>query len=130
MDDDKELKAKCADLEARYQLLLHVVFALSDTVKPQGVEYALFGLSCGFTAGHIEELDQFWKWASKQDEATLTKDDLFREYERRMPEPLQGKLEQLLRADVADGRRPFYTRLVLGEPNTIDGTDDDSAPSF
>lgn len=115
MSDTKEIKRRIADLETKYYHLQQVIFALVDAVKPQGVEFAMLALAYGFTAEQMEALDEFWKWASRQDKTRLTKDELAQEFEARMPQPLQGKLEQILRAERADGSRPFYCRLVLGE---------------
>jgi hypothetical protein len=123
------MQRRIADLETKIDLLEHVVFAFADTARPKGAEYAILALACGFTAEQMAALDEFWKWASKQDQSKLNKDDFVREFDARMPVPLKGKLEMILRADQADGRRPFYTRLVLGEGSAAPELTDDSGDS-
>lgn len=113
----KALKRRIEDLKAQNYYMDWVLGALIDTVKPEKIHYAMCALRYKFTADQVAQLDEFWKWADLQDKSTLTKEQLLREFESRMPYQLKGKLDEILMWHRKD-RTPqfaFYANLVLGK---------------
>jgi hypothetical protein len=123
----KTLKRRIENLQNQNDHIRSVLFTLVSAVKPPKVHYAMYATVGHFTAEMVATLEQFWKWADLQDRSTLTKEDLLREFELRMPMRLKGRLDEILEEHRKDGtpQFAFYADLVLGKedpPQTPAGT--------
>ena len=142
MSSLEDMERRIANLEANYDLLKDVLYALSDSAKLKKANFARLALGAGFKADELQALHDFLGWAVKRDSAELirrirqdvsdgepnnepraeeldltplTRDEVFREFEARMPQPLQGKLEMIMRAYRDDGHFRSVYQLVLGD---------------
>ncbi|WP_428266679.1 hypothetical protein [Haliangium sp.] len=112
MANSSALERRIADLEARQQLLLDVVFALADQVKPSGVQAALRSLLNGYTAADLEALDALVKDAVRKGPGAVTREELARAFDEALPQH-RDELEAVMKAYRADGRLDALCRLVL-----------------
>jgi hypothetical protein len=117
----KALKRRIEDLKARNELLDQMIQSLMGAVKPPRGNYAMFIMAFRMTAAETATIDEFWKWAEKQDRSTLTKNALLNAFDMRMPQKLRGQLEQILKEHRKDQTPQFlfYADLVLGKETQI-----------
>lgn len=104
------------DLET-YCNHLHTVLIdlLESSPPPKRASYALLALAYRFSSADEDVLDEFLRWAHHEHRAArLTREIVLAEYQERMPEHLQGKLEQILRAYEADGAHPNLSAVMFG----------------
>lgn len=113
MPSKQELEKRIADLEARQDLLIEVIFALAEKVEPDAAHFALLALTYGFRANDMEALQDFYGWALTQEPGALMRDDVAREFARRLPHH-ESRLESLMRAHQDDDNFAGLCRVVLG----------------
>lgn len=115
----KALKKRIKDLELQRRFISDVLVGLVEMIEPDHGHYAQFmQLICMAAAGD-DSLDAFWLWADRQDPSTLTRELLVAEFEARVPPPLRGFFETILKAHRKDGDKAFYCDLVLGKEAVI-----------
>ncbi|WP_428263784.1 hypothetical protein [Haliangium sp.] len=114
MTELEALERRIEDLEARQHLLLDVVFALADQVKPEGVHAALRLLLVGYTAAELEALNALFKDAVRRGPGAVTREELARAFDDGLPRH-RGELAEVMKAYRADGRLKALCRLVLDE---------------
>ena len=114
--DSRPLETRMQDLET-YCNHLHTVLIdiLENAPPPKRANYALLALAYRFSSADEDLLYEFLRWAHIQHRSgALTKKTLLAEFQATMPEHLQGKLEQILKAYEADGTHPDLIAVMFG----------------
>jgi hypothetical protein len=114
-DENSKLQQRIDDLEAYCTHLHTVLIGLLDTLPvPKRANYALLALAYRFSAKDENMLDSFLRWAHREIQGgRLTREGLIAQYAAVMPEHLQGKLEQIMKAYEADGVHSDCVRLLF-----------------
>ena len=108
-----ELAERVATLEAQREHMADVIFGLLDGTRRHS---AVLAIMVRFTEAEDDALNDFFRWAlSENEQQALTAARVRTEWDKRMPQTLQDKLEQIIAARRKDGELAWLTGLFDGE---------------
>ena len=107
-----ELAERVATLEAQREHMADVIFGLLDGTRCHS---AVLAMMYRFSEAEDDALNDFFRWAlSENEQQALTAARVRAEWDKRMPQTLQGKLDQLIAARQSDGEMAWLTALFAG----------------